>query len=1118
MTPPSDSLGQVAIELARLLDPLRTELAPENAKSFFAQIGITVSDAQATALAVPLATIVGHTEDLVALVPEIIAALVAEDFATAIDKGLQASVTVGQVIQALAALANAAQGLGLPDAGTIAQRIFDFLLAHYLDDAEGLNDALEFIGLLTRDDVDADPPFTIHTYNFGAIGEWLSDPAAKAQALYGWGPGFDGQLLFPRVERLLAMQGLPVLYDEAATPRTLDAVFLEIVPASSGTPGFIIRLKHDIALGEQTIEIGPDATLELNAQFDTPLDTEIALRTDGSIMFTPPTASSFSGSLTAKVIVRREEPPDPFVIFGQAGGNRLAFRDFTIAMVSSLEANGGASSGNLDVSGALSGGEVVIDAHEGDGFLGKILPGPHVEADFDVFMGISTERGFYFGGSSALEVRLPVHIELGPIAIEAITLGAGIDNGNIPFSVGADIRALLGPITAVVQNMGVTATLSFPPNNTGNLGPAQLDIGFKPPDGVGLRVEAGPITGGGFLSIDNEKGQYIGALELAFEGIFSLKAIGIINTKMPDGSKGFALLILITAEFAPIQLGYGFTLLGVGGLLGLNRSLDSEALRVGVRTGAVSSVLFPPDPIGNIIQIVSDLKAFFPIVQGHFIVAPMGKLGWGTPTLISLELGIILDIPSPQLTIIGVLRCILPEETVPILKLQVNFAGGVDFQRGLIWFDASLFDSSLLVFVLTGDMALRVGWGDQPLLLLTVGGFHPAFHEVPSDLTGMRRIGIALLSGNNPRLFAQTYFAVTSNTVQSGARVELYAGAGGFNIYGFLGYDLLIHFDPFHFVADIEAGLALRRGSSVICAITVTGELSGPTPWHARGHASISFFFFSVSVGFDETWGDDAPALPADTANVLDLVAAAVQDVRNWRAELPSNTSQTISLRRVDAPAGSVLLHPFGVLVVSQKVAPFELAIDKFGNKKPVGETTFTIATSSSAPTEPERDEFAVANFVSMSDSEKLSRKSFEKLKSGLRLSGQAGAATGNSVPRDVTYEMSYLNRKQPQPAGKFGILKGLFDIFSRGAAATRTPLSVGTRKRGGNGPAAVAVNTNEWQVVKVADLSPAGAGATVGTQTEAIALRDALIRDNPALAGTLQVVASHELFSEDAA
>lgn len=1118
MTPPSDSLGQVSIELARLLDPLRTELAPENAQNFFAQIGITVSATQATALATPLSTVAGHTEDLVALVPEIIAALVAEDFATAIDKALQATVKVGQVIEALDALASAAQGLAVPDAGTIAQRIFDFLLAHYLDNAEGLNDALEFIGLLERQDVDADPPFTIPTYHFSAIGEWLSDPAAKAEALYGWGSAFDGQLLFPRLERLLALQGLPVLYHDSATPRLLDAVFVEVVPAPSGTPGFIIRLKNDIALGQQTIEIGRDATLEIDAEFDTPFDTEIAIRTDGSITFTPPTASSFSGTLSAKVILRREEPPDPFIIFGQAGGNRLEFRDFTLALVSSLQSSNGSASGDLAVSGALSGGKVIIDATEGDGFLGKILPGTHVEANFDVFIGISTERGLYFGGSSALEVRLPVHIELGPIAIEAITLGAGIADGNIPFSVGADIRALLGPITAVVQNMGVTATLSFPPNNSGNLGPAQIDIGFKPPNGVGLRVDAGPITGGGFLSIDNEKGEYIGALELSFEGIFSLKAIGIINTKMPDGSKGFALLILVTAEFAPIQLGYGFTLLGVGGLLGLNRSLDSEALRLGVRTGAVSSVLFPPDVIGNITQIVSDLKAFFPIVLGHFIVAPMGKLGWGTPTLISLELGIILDIPSPQLTIIGVLRCILPEESVPILKLQVNFAGGVDFQRGLIWFDASLFDSSLLVFVLTGDMALRISWGDQPLFVLTVGGFHPAFDEVPSDLTGMRRIGIALLSGNNPRLFAQTYYAVTSNTVQSGARVELYAAACGFNIYGFLGYDLLIHFDPFHFVANIEAGLALRRGNDVIAGIDVTCELSGPTPWHARGSASFKILFVRIRIRFEETWGDDAPALPADTEDVLPLVAAAVDDVRNWRAELPGNTRQTVSLRRVAAPTGSVLLHPFGVLVVSQKVAPFELTIDKFGNKKPIGEKTFTIATSNSAPTEPERDEFAVANFVSMSDSEKLSRKSFEKLKSGLRLSAGDGAATGNSVPKDVTYEMSYLNRKQPRPAGKVGLLKSLFDIFSRGSAATRTPLSVGTRKRGGNGPAAVEVNTNEWQVVKVDDLSPAGAGATARSQTEAIALRDALVRDNPALAGTLQVVAAHELFVEDAA
>lgn len=1116
MTRATDSVGEIAIELAHLLEPLTNELVPPRTKGFFAQLGVPLTDAQAAALGAPIGTIVTNTETLVGLVPQIIAALVAENYSDALDKGIAATVAVVDVIEALDALSTAAQGLALPDADKLAQRIFDFLLARYLEMARGLNDALEFLGLLDRQDVDDDPPYTIYTYDFGAIGEWLSDPAAKAVALYGWNATFDGQLLFPRLERLLAMTGLPVIYDGTATPRRLDMVFVEMVPTTSGAAGFVLRLKDDFALEGLAIPLGADARLELTAAAHVPLDTGITVRTDGTVTFTPPSVTSFSGAFGAKLILERSAPPGPFVLFGQAGGSRLEFNDFTLGVAATLQASGGTASGDVDVSGTLNGGKVVIDATKGDGFLSKILPGTRIEADFSVFMGVSTERGFYFGGSSALEVRLPTHIELGPISIEALTLGAALDGGQIPLSVGADIKAMLGPVEAVVQNMGVTATLSFPPGNAGNLGPAQLDIGFKPPTGVGLRIEAGPITGGGFLSIDTVKGEYVGALELSFKGVFALKAIGIINTKMPDGSKGFALLILVTAEFAPIQLGYGFTLLGVGGLLGLNRSLDSEALRLGVRTGAVSSVLFPPDVIGNITRIVSDLKAFFPIVQGHFVVAPMGKLGWGSPTLISLELGIILDIPAPQLTIIGVLRCLLPKEEAPVLKLQVNFAGGVDFARGLIWFDASLFDSTLLVFVLTGDMALRIGWGERPLFVISVGGFHPAFKEVPSDLTSMRRLGIALCSGKNPRLFANTYFAVTSNTVQSGARVELYAEACGFNIYGFLGYDLLIQFDPFHFVANIAAGLALRRGDDVIAGIDVSCELSGPTPYHAKGDASISFFFFSVHVGFDETWGPDPLSLVEEVVDVLALVVGAVSDVRNWRAELPANVTQSVSIRAAEPPAGMVLLHPFGVLVVSQKVAPLGLPIDRFGNQTPTADRTFTVTRPGSGTTEPAREEFAVANFVTMSDSEKLSRQSFEQMASGLRMSAGDGAATGNAVPKDVAYEMSYVHRKQTTRVGKVGLLKSLFDLLSRGGAAARTPLSVGTRKRGGNGPAGVEVAAEEYHVVSIVDLAPAGAAAR--TQAEAYAQRDAMVRADPSLAGALQVVASHELLVEDAA
>jgi hypothetical protein len=1115
----TDSIGQIAIQLAKLLEPLVDELTPGHEQAFLAEIGIPVSAAQAATLAGPMGTTVTATEALVAVVPEVIAALAAEDWSTALEKGVLATVRVGQVITGLEGVASAASGLH-PDAGQIAVRTFDFLLARFLDGAHGLNDLLEFLGILDRQDFNEDahdpanPPYTLFTYDFGAIGDWLSGPAAKASTLYGWGNGFDGSLLFARLKALLGSSGLPVLFNSTANPATLDVVFLELAPTTSGRAGLVIRLKDTVTLGPQTLPLGQDLSLEIEAEFSPPTDTHLTVLTDGSVSFTPPTASPISGRIGTKLIVRREVPPDPFVLFGVAGGSRLEFREFILAVAAGVQWSGGAAAGSLDVSGAVNEGKIVIDATKGDGFLTKILPGTHVEADFSLVMGVSTERGFYFSGSSALEIRLPTHIELGPVSIEGLTLSAGLNGGQIPLSVGADIKAMLGPLEAVVQNMGVTATISFPPGNHGNLGAAQLDIGFKPPTGVGLRVDAGPVKGGGFLGFDEPKGEYFGALELTFQGVISLKAVGIVNTKMPDGTPGFALLILVTAEFVPIQLGFGFTLIGVGGLLGLNHSLDTEALRQGVRTGSVTSILFPPDVVGNIVRIISDLQSFFPITQGHFVVAPMGKVGWGTPTLISLELGVILDIPAPQLTIIGVLRCILPEEDAPVLRLQVNFAGGIDFGHGLIWFDASLFDSNLLIFTLTGDMALRIGWGDQTILVISVGGFHPKFTEVPPDLTGMRRLSIALLSGDNPRLMAATYFAVTSNTVQSGARVELYAAACGFNLYGFLGYDLLVQFSPFHFIADIYAGLALRSGDDVLFGIDVHCELSGPEPWNANGEASIDILFFSVTIGFDVTWGDPLAALVQDTVDVLALVVAAVQDTRNWRALLPTNPTQTVTLRSTEVAPGNVLLHPFGVLAVSQKVAPLEYPIDRFGNQEPTGSTSFAI-TWAGGSADPQREEFAVANFTTLTDDQKLARKSFEQMKAGLRFGTGDVAATGTSLDKEVSYERSYVRRKRGLVirAGIVGLSKAMFDTMVGGGAAAQSPLSVARRRGGGNGPAPVTIAKGDYHVVGIADLAPPASGpAVAATEAEAYALHDAMVAANSSLAGTLQVVAAYEL------
>ena len=77
----------------------------------------------------------------------------------------------------------------------------------------------------------------------------------------------------------------------------------------------------------------------------------------------------------------------------------------------------------------------------------------------------------------------------------------------------------------------------------------------------------------------------------------------------------------------------------------------------------------------------------------------------------------------------------------------------------------------------------------------------------------------------------------TVNTVQVGARLELYAAAWKFNAYGFLSLDALFQFNPFYFTAEVTAMLALRVGSSSIASIKLTLTLEGPTPWKAKGDA-----------------------------------------------------------------------------------------------------------------------------------------------------------------------------------------------------------------------------------------------------------------------------------------
>ena len=575
-----------------------------------------------------------------------------------------------------------------------------------------------------------------------------------------------------------------------------------------------------------------------------------------------------------------------------------------------------------------------LGTSDADSFIGKLLSSADIEGSFDLGLEWLYSSGLRIRASGGVEIALPIHEQLGPLEIDTVYLALKIlDSGTLSFETSAGFKGLLGPLQVSVERIGAKLDLNFKDSTDTKYGLFDLEFGFKPPNGLGLSINAGVVIGGGYLFFDIDREEYAGVLELTIAQLVSAKAIGLITTKMPDGSKGFSMLIIITAEFNPaFQLGYGFTLIGVGGLLGLNRTVLLDPLREGVRTGAVNSIMFPQNVIANAPRIISDLKAIFPPYESKFLVGPMGKLGWGTPTLISLSLGIIIEIPG-NIAILGVLKVALPDERIPIVLIQVAFVGTLSFDQKLLTFDASLYGSFILFMTLEGDMAVRLKWGDNPDFLLTVGGFHPSYTPPPLSLPTLRRLAINILNTDIAKIRVECYQAVTSNTVQFGAKAELKFDLRICAIQGQISFDALFQFSPFYFIISVSASFSLSAAGFDILSVRIKMSLEGPTPWRAKGTGSVTILFFDISADFDVTWGESKDtSLPK--IEILPRFIEEISKTEQWNTSLLTSANLLVSLRKLeDSESTDLILHPAGSLVVQQKLLPLGIHIDKVGNQ-----------------------------------------------------------------------------------------------------------------------------------------------------------------------------------------
>jgi hypothetical protein len=575
---------------------------------------------------------------------------------------------------------------------------------------------------------------------------------------------------------------------------------------------------------------------------------------------------------------------------------------------------------------------------------------------------------------------------LAELASDVAKLGSegihgGIDLGPVHLQVGSALLVIQPPKFAGAG--GPSGAVAIGPYQIG-----EIAATMSSPFGGG-----GGLPGGGSLLRLPGNGGYGGTLDLPL-GPVQINAAAVLAAI--DGQSSF-LAIMGASFIPPIQLSFGFSLDRVGGIVGINRRADSEALRDAVRTGVAGDVLFAVRPPASPLVLVIAADHLFPFNRGTHLVGPSLKLSWLSfgpeGSLIGLDVAVIVEIPTGKVAILGVARASIPGLPF-VLNLRLDVLGLIDPVEQIISIDASLVDSHVLgIFEVYGDAAMRFSWGAQAYLVVTVGGFYPGFNPEPAHLPALRHVGLSI---DNPisiiDIRAEGYFAVTSNSIQFGGRLEVGISLG-LEAHGFVQVDAIVQFRPFHFEARVAAGFDVSAGGFSFASVTLEGDIAGPGPIVIHGSLSIDVFLFSIS--WDETFtlgSGPSDTLPTPVA-LLQVIFDELGKAENVHTENIGDPQVVLSPR----PSAGLLaaVPPTGTLQVAQRRAPLGLLIDRVDGR-PLGGPQGVKVTSGSADVS---ERFSPGTYITLSDSEALNRPPFDVLPAGRVLSVADPALSESAIP-----------------------------------------------------------------------------------------------------------------------
>jgi hypothetical protein len=640
-----------------------------------------------------------------------------------------------------------------------------------------------------------------------------------------------------------------------------------------------------------------------------------------------------------------------------------------------------------------------------DPMLDRIIPAQAQTADTSsVAIALDSVDGLTFGDGPNRKITLPVRFNFPGVEIREMAIGLpetkDPNSGRIDLmvTVAGKIGDVIG---AVAEGGGIILRWKGDPD-------AAVEVLPKPPIAAGLRIRSGLVNGGGFLRYKEDKGEYGGVLDLQF-GHFGITAFGLF---VPEP---FSLVIVMGIVFRPrIELSFGFTLNGLGGIIAVNRTLSATALVSAMQAGELDQLLFPSDPISAAPKILDRLGEVFPPKDRGFVVGPTALLGWGSQAgFVKAKLGIVLSLPDPVIAVIGVLTVVVPTPETPREARTVDFhlevAAFITADYFLV--RGELVNSKIAQMTAFGSMGLLIRWGAGAEFAISAGGFFPHYLP-PPELADMKRLTVDLSPPTDLlKTRVEAYFAIDPNSIQFGGCITITAEVGPASGKGWIQVDALFSWTPhLGFVFHIDAGIELKVFGETFAGVKLTGTLKGMTPWSLEAKASVTVFFQEIPFELGPwEWGEKAPA-PALPVSPVKEAAQALSAPSAWKPLLPSGVDTLAHFIADDKTPQ--LAHPLGQLEIKQLRVPLETRIDRIGSNPVTTERVYLdepkFGSLASKNVSHAKERFAPGHFINLSQDEQISRPDFDEFPCGIQMAAPGGVLHGSAISVAHVWETVY--------------------------------------------------------------------------------------------------------------